>query len=265
MDRTLIGLLVGLGMGAILLGPVWVQAEGEVPLPESPVMEAESGNGMDGESGGETGDGTDPMNELDDEASGPGGSERVTQKLAQQFDVEADQITDLRDAGLGYGEVSHTLRLADTLPGGITEENVSLILEMRQEEGMGWGVIAQELDVKLGHVAGRGHTAPVVPDPGTTDPSMDAPESPVISSTSTISAQQAGRGGGGVGGFGRQHGGRGHGMGQAKGVTHASGALATPGSHGGGHGAGGIGGGLPGGGGLGGTRGKSGSARGHNR
>jgi hypothetical protein len=90
--------------------------------------------------------------ELDDEASTPAGAQHVTQRLMQEFGVEEARITGLREQNLGYGEIHHALTLARQMPGGITDENVNTIMQMRQEQHMGWGQISQELGWKLGQV-----------------------------------------------------------------------------------------------------------------
>jgi len=81
---------------------------------------------------------------------GPADSAVVQQKLAAKFGVEESQIASLRDENLGYGEIDHTLTLAERQPGGITDENVDNILAMRQDQHMGWGQIAKSQSTTLG-------------------------------------------------------------------------------------------------------------------
>ncbi len=78
------------------------------------------------------------------------GASHVRDKLASKFDVDPRVIDRLRDRGLGYGEIDHALTLAERMPDGITRENVKYVLELRQEQHMGWGQIAHELDTQLG-------------------------------------------------------------------------------------------------------------------
>src|SRR5262249_23159803 len=87
---------------------------------------------------------------LDHEASTPDGAQRVRERLANKFDVEASRIDALRDKQLGYGEIDHTLPLSGRLPGGITDENVAHVLDLRQQQHMGWGEIAHQMDTTLG-------------------------------------------------------------------------------------------------------------------
>jgi hypothetical protein len=118
-------------------------------------------------------DGSDP--ECADHDSGPGHSAHVTQKLATKFGVDESHIASLRNENLGYGEIDHTLTLAERLPGGITTENVDQILYMRQEQGMGWGQIAKAQDTTLGRARQEYPTQPPVePEPTPVDATAQA-------------------------------------------------------------------------------------------
>ncbi|MEX2206252.1 MAG: hypothetical protein WEF50_08505 [Myxococcota bacterium] len=96
------------------------------------------------------------------------------QRLADKFGVDTSDIQSLRNEKLGYGEIDHTLTLAERLPGGITDENVATILEMRQDPKMGWGQIAHEQGTTLGQAK---QDYPVQPpeEPPVTDPAQPAP------------------------------------------------------------------------------------------
>ncbi len=79
------------------------------------------------------------------------GATVVTGRLEKEFNVTADQIKSLRDKKLGYGEIAIVFSLAQKLPGGITDANISQIMTLRQgTPTMGWGAIAKKLDLKLG-------------------------------------------------------------------------------------------------------------------
>lgn len=80
------------------------------------------------------------------------GAEKVRTRLMEQFNVKEDRIRTMREEdGMSYGEIALTLSLAKGMEGGITEENISRITEMRQgEPRAGWGKIAKELGQKLG-------------------------------------------------------------------------------------------------------------------
>jgi hypothetical protein len=86
-----------------------------------------------------------------DQESKTKGSQVVTQKIMDRFDVTEEQVADLRKKKMGYGEISILYSLASKMEGGATEENVQKLLEMRQSH-MGWGKIAQKVDLKLGPV-----------------------------------------------------------------------------------------------------------------
>jgi len=87
---------------------------------------------------------------LDRDASTPDGAERVREKLAAKFDVHESVIGKLRERGLGYGEIDHALTLASRGPDGLTRENVRHVVELRQDQRMGWGQIAREMDTTMG-------------------------------------------------------------------------------------------------------------------
>jgi hypothetical protein len=119
--------------------------------------------------------------QLDEEANSPDGAQHVTQRLTQEFGVEEARITSLREKNLGYGEIHHALSLARQMPGGITDDNVNSIMQMRQDQHMGWGKIAQELGTKLGPA-----TKPVS-SPQASTPPAEAP--PTVSGAEPAPAQ----------------------------------------------------------------------------
>ena len=59
------------------------------------------------------------------------------------------------------GEERDPKVLAERLPGGLTDGNVEQVLDMRQEQGMGWGQIAKSQGTTLGAAKqGRPYTPP---------------------------------------------------------------------------------------------------------
>jgi len=79
------------------------------------------------------------------------GATVVTTRLEKEFNVTEAQIQALRDKKLGYGEISIVFSLAQKLPGGITDTNISEVMTLRQgPPTMGWGEVAKKLDLKLG-------------------------------------------------------------------------------------------------------------------
>ena len=96
--------------------------------------------------------------DLDKDASEPAGEKRVEEKLEARFHVGDKRIDALRARKLGYGEIAIVLALAQKLPGGINDANVSKIMAERQGPPvMGWGRIAQKEKVSLGKVLSDVH------------------------------------------------------------------------------------------------------------
>jgi hypothetical protein len=87
-------------------------------------------------------------------SSTPDGQRRVTERIAKEFKVQPSVVTDLRSRMGGYGQATIALALSQEL---MKRDNLSQqaaldrIVGLRQA-GKGWGVIAHELGVKLGHV-----------------------------------------------------------------------------------------------------------------
>ena len=91
--------------------------------------------------------------EISDTAGTPHGMMIVTDRLKTEFNVTDDQIKALREKQLGYGEIAVVFSIARTMSGGITDENVTSIMTMRQGPPvMGWGKIAKDLGLNLGSV-----------------------------------------------------------------------------------------------------------------
>jgi len=223
----------------------------------------------------ETADGTDGMDEgamvepdepvsgdtdvVEDASPVSSGQTQVVERLATAFHVEASQVEDLREQGLGYGEIHHVFALANQMPGGITQENVDAIMEMRQGEKMGWGHIAHEVGTTLG----AAHQAPLTPTDPEVPPADEGDAAEVPSPTPVEAAHSLTREGT------SKHGGakserRGMGMGSAA-TSPAVGHGRSGSSHGMG-GGGGLGhGGGPASGGSHGHDGKSSQTPGHNR
>ncbi len=79
------------------------------------------------------------------------GATVVSARLEKEFNVTEAQIQGLRDKKLGYGEIAIVFSLAQKLPGGISDANISQVMALRQgPPTMGWGEIAKKLDLKLG-------------------------------------------------------------------------------------------------------------------
>jgi hypothetical protein len=154
---------------------------------------------------------------LDHEATTPEGAQRVRDRLADKFNVSESKITELRDKQLGYGEIDHTLTLASRLPGGVTDENVAHVLDLRQQQHMGWGEIAHQMDTTLGKAQ---HTP--APTPSPTD-SAGQPTSVSRPGKSDSSAQ--------TGASGNGHGASGFSGGSSNPGGHSGGSAAQESSH----------------------------------
>src|SRR2546428_7235453 len=88
-------------------------------------------------------------------SSTPDGQRRVTERIAKEFKVQPSVVTDLRSRLGGYGQATIALAPSQELmkQDKTLSQQAALdhIVALRQE-GKGWGVIAHELGVKLGHV-----------------------------------------------------------------------------------------------------------------
>ena len=86
-------------------------------------------------------------------AATPDGRRRVTETIARQFGVADKVVDELRARKMGYGEASITLALSQQLmKTGLTQQQaIDKVVGMRKS-GMGWGVVARDLGLKLGRV-----------------------------------------------------------------------------------------------------------------
>ena len=88
-------------------------------------------------------------------SSTPDGQRRVTERIAKEFKVQTSVVTDLRNRIGGYGQATIALALSQELmkKDKTLSQSAALaqVVALRQER-KGWGVIAKELGVKLGHV-----------------------------------------------------------------------------------------------------------------
>ncbi|MBI5630610.1 MAG: hypothetical protein HY921_06980 [Elusimicrobia bacterium] len=76
-------------------------------------------------------------------------ADRKAGELAARYNVSKEDVKQLRDKGLGWGEIRHALGIAQ-------EAGVPLADVMKlRDSGMGWGKIAQNYGFKLGEITGR--------------------------------------------------------------------------------------------------------------
>ncbi len=73
------------------------------------------------------------------------GQAMVQKNLMERFGITEDRITQLRDQGMGYGEVGILYSLSQA-SGTDSDE----LLRMRTQEKMGWGEIAAKLNTSVG-------------------------------------------------------------------------------------------------------------------
>jgi hypothetical protein len=170
---------------------------------------------------------------LDHEATTPEGAQRVRDRLADKFNVSESKITELRDKQLGYGEIDHTLTLASRLPGGVTDENVAHVLDLRQQQHMGWGEIAHSMDTTLGEAKHSPAPTPTPTDGAAVQPtSVSRPGKSAASASSGASGHGQAHGPGAFSGGGSGPGGGAGGTVAAHGHGGGMGAASSHGSHG---------------------------------
>lgn len=88
-------------------------------------------------------------------ANSPDGQRRLTERLAKQFKVQPSVITELRSRRLGYGEATIALALSEELmkrDKSLSQQAALDHVLAQRQAGKGWGVIAREQGLKLGHI-----------------------------------------------------------------------------------------------------------------
>ena len=85
----------------------------------------------------------------------PDGQRRVTERIANQFNVQPSVVTDLRNRKLGFGGATIALALSQELmkrDPTLTQQAALERIVAERQAGKGWGVIAHDLGLKLGPV-----------------------------------------------------------------------------------------------------------------
>ena len=85
----------------------------------------------------------------------PEGQRRVTERIAGQFNVQPSVVTDLRNRKLGFGGTTIALALSQELmkrDSTLSQQAALDKIVAERQAGKGWGVIAHDLGLKLGHV-----------------------------------------------------------------------------------------------------------------
>jgi hypothetical protein len=91
-------------------------------------------------------------------SSTPDGQRRVTERIAKEFKVQPAVVTDLRNRIGGYGQATIALALSQELmkrDKTLTQQAALNMILAQRQAGKGWGVIAHDLGVKLGHVVSQ--------------------------------------------------------------------------------------------------------------
>jgi hypothetical protein len=88
---------------------------------------------------------------IDQAAATEEGAQSVEQQIKDEFVVDGSIISDLRDKKFGYGEITTALALAERMEGGINEENIQRIVDLRSgETKQDWGEIAKQYNISAG-------------------------------------------------------------------------------------------------------------------
>lgn len=83
----------------------------------------------------------------------PQGDKMISKQLSESFDVSSDKISSLYSRTRQYGDVAATLAFADKMSGGLTDANISKVVDMKSRGG--WDQVAKNLGVDIGDVAGK--------------------------------------------------------------------------------------------------------------
>jgi hypothetical protein len=78
----------------------------------------------------------------------------VFDQLKEEFKVSDARLYSLREKNLSYAEITTVLSLAEQMPGGINDKNITKVLTLRNGGNgggytIGWGSVAKALQVKM--------------------------------------------------------------------------------------------------------------------
>ena len=92
----------------------------------------------------------------------PEGQRRVTAAIAKDFKVDPSVVTDLRNRKMGFGEITIALALSQELMKSsntsttpLSQQDALQTILDKRAAGEGWGKIAHDLNLKLGHVRSK--------------------------------------------------------------------------------------------------------------
>ncbi len=91
---------------------------------------------------------------LNSDANMPQGDKIIAKQLGDTFKVGSDKITSLLNRNLKHGDVAALLAFAEKMPGGVTDANISKIVDMYQRTA-GWDKIASNLNLDTASVASK--------------------------------------------------------------------------------------------------------------
>jgi len=98
---------------------------------------------------------------LNADADQPQGDKIIAKLLKDTFKVSIDKVASLvgsttliENKKQQHGEAAAILAFAEEMPGGVTDENITKVSNMR-EKTPDWGQLAQNLNVDVGKVAGK--------------------------------------------------------------------------------------------------------------
>ena len=89
---------------------------------------------------------------LNYDAKMPNGDRIAVDQFIKEFNVPAEKITALQAKSLDYGEIATILGIADKMSGGVNDQNISKVMDLRKS-APGWPLVADNLKVDLADVA----------------------------------------------------------------------------------------------------------------
>ena len=112
-------------------------------------------------------------------SSTPEGQRRLNERLAKQFKVDPSIVTGLRARGYSYGQATIALALSQELmkrDKSLSQQAALDKIVAERQVHKGWGVIAHDLGLKLGHVVSEVKKADKAADHIAGKPESDKPK-----------------------------------------------------------------------------------------
>lgn len=89
---------------------------------------------------------------IDQSANSSAAGHQFTENLKTRYNVDDATIQELREKNMGFGEIATTLSFAQEMRGGINDQNIQKIIDLRRSQKKGWGEIAKDLKVNVDEV-----------------------------------------------------------------------------------------------------------------